>query len=234
MGADTPKIERERKNKNNRIQANYVQGFQGQQQYAPPQQYSQQPPQYGAPPVQGGGSEKMGFDQTFQVERPKYNDLWAAILFILTFGGFVAVSGLAIHGYASQGSGAIYDSNNTVSLNSNTIILLWVWKRYQEEGYADEIQCIRSLCCVRNFCRILLDHSSFHEAVRSLRTSSPLLLMSAGPSGLQVSCKLSSASVRLSSTLFVTGTAPQLSTPFSLSSTSYASSPGSRESPSRF
>ncbi|CZR62558.1 probable protein PNS1 [Phialocephala subalpina] len=102
---------------------NRLLGFEGQQQYAPPQQYPQQPPQYGAPPVQGDGGEKMGLDQTFQVERPKYNDLWAAILFILTFGGFVAVSGLAIHGYASQGSGAIYDSNNTVSLNSNTIIL---------------------------------------------------------------------------------------------------------------
>jgi hypothetical protein len=96
------------------------------QQQAP--QYPQQPPQYGEQPNTGNG-EKMGFEQTFKVDRPKYNDIWAAVLFILTFGGFVAVSGLSIHGYAitNQGGG-IYNggATNTVSLNTNTIILLWV------------------------------------------------------------------------------------------------------------
>jgi hypothetical protein len=98
-----------------------------QQQYAPlqPQQpYPQQPPKYGGQPVQSNGNEKLGFEQTFKLEKPRYNDLWAAILFLLTFGGFVAVSGLAIHGYAAQGAGAIYDANSEVSLNSNTVILL--------------------------------------------------------------------------------------------------------------
>ncbi|KAI1171606.1 duf580 domain-containing protein [Nemania sp. FL0916] len=85
----------------------------GQQQ----QQYEEPPPQY---------TEKPMFDQAFKVERPKYNDLWAGILFLLVCAGFVAVSGLAIHGYTSQkntfGDG-IYDSNSRAGLNTNTIVL---------------------------------------------------------------------------------------------------------------
>jgi hypothetical protein len=46
--------------------------------------YGQQPPQYGAPPQQYAPqdqyAEKPMFDQAFKVEKPKYNDLWAAIL----------------------------------------------------------------------------------------------------------------------------------------------------------
>lgn len=71
---------------------------QSQQQYGGPQQYGQQ--QYDAPAPQY--SEKPMFDQAFKLERPKYNDLWAAILFILVCIGFVAVSGLAIHGYGNS------------------------------------------------------------------------------------------------------------------------------------
>ena len=69
----------------------------------------------------------MGFDQTFTIDRPKYNDIWAAVLFILTFLGFIAVSVLSIRGYATTNQGGgIYNggSANSVSLNSNTIILL--------------------------------------------------------------------------------------------------------------
>ncbi|RWA11217.1 hypothetical protein EKO27_g3917 [Xylaria grammica] len=90
---------------------------QQQQQYGEQQQYGAPPPQY---------SEKPMFDQAFKVERPKYNDLWAAILFLLVCIGFVAVSGLAIHGYASEkgtfGNG-IYDSSSRAGLNTNTIVL---------------------------------------------------------------------------------------------------------------
>ncbi|KAI1305050.1 duf580 domain-containing protein [Xylaria venustula] len=90
--------------------------------YGLQQQYGQQ--QYGAPATPY--SEKPMFDQAFKLERPKYNDLWAAILFVLVCAGFVAVSGLAIHGYASDkdtfGDG-IYDSSSRVGLNTNTIIL---------------------------------------------------------------------------------------------------------------
>jgi hypothetical protein len=99
------------------------------QQAPPPQQYSQQPPHYGKQPETGNG-EKIGFDQTFTIDRPKYNDIWAAVLFILTCSGFIAVSVLSIRGYATtnQGSG-IYNgsSANSVALNSNTIILLSVF-----------------------------------------------------------------------------------------------------------
>ncbi|KAI8949163.1 duf580 domain-containing protein [Xylaria longipes] len=96
---------------------------------ANPYGYSQQPQQQqqqygGAPPPQY--SEKPMFDQAFKLERPKYNDLWAGILFLLVCAGFVAVSGLAIHGYASEkgtyGNG-IYDSNSRAGLNTNTIVL---------------------------------------------------------------------------------------------------------------
>jgi hypothetical protein len=107
-----------------------------QQQGPPPQQYPQQPPHYGKQPDTGNG-EKMGFDQTFTIDRPKYNDVWAAVLFILTFCGFIAVSVLSIRGYATtnQGSG-IYNggSANSVALNSNTIILLSVFARRTGDG----------------------------------------------------------------------------------------------------
>lgn len=79
--------------------------------------YSQPPPQYGnnyAPPqgppppqhpqqqngyAQMNYAEKPTFDQAFKVERPKYNDLWAGLLLIAVFCGYVAVSGLSIRGY---------------------------------------------------------------------------------------------------------------------------------------
>lgn len=79
--------------------------------------YSQQPPQYGnnygppqGPPppqqaqqqngyAQANYSEKPTFDQAFKIERPKYNDLWAGLLFIAVFLGYAAVSGISIRGY---------------------------------------------------------------------------------------------------------------------------------------
>lgn len=77
--------------------------------------YSQQPPQYnnyapppgppmnGNPMAYGNGQqsygEKQSFDQTFAIQKPKYNDWWAGLLFIAVFLGFTAVSGIAIQGY---------------------------------------------------------------------------------------------------------------------------------------
>ena len=83
---------------------------QGQPEYAPQQQ---QPPQYQpyAPPPgppdgrqeYGGsgyaGGEKQSFDQAFKIPKPKYNDLWAGLLFIAVFLGYAATSGIAIQGY---------------------------------------------------------------------------------------------------------------------------------------
>jgi hypothetical protein len=70
----------------------------------------------------------MEFDQQFQVQGPKYNDLWAALLFIATFLGFAAVSGLTIYGYSStkgsQGKGIYNGDTIGRALNTNTIILL--------------------------------------------------------------------------------------------------------------
>ncbi|KKK12139.1 hypothetical protein AOCH_000696 [Aspergillus ochraceoroseus] len=67
-----------------------------------------------------------GFDDAFKVEQPKFHDLWAGLLFIAVFLGYVAVSGVAIHRYAKyygfNGSG-IYDSSNTFSLDTNTLVL---------------------------------------------------------------------------------------------------------------
>ena len=87
-------------------QPNYAmqqpQGMNGQQYGAPPapppdQQYNQPPPNYGQ--KYGNGGEKPTFDQAFKIERPRWNDLWAGILFLLVCAGFVAISGLSIQGY---------------------------------------------------------------------------------------------------------------------------------------
>ncbi|OAQ69949.1 protein PNS1 [Pochonia chlamydosporia 170] len=101
---------------------------QNQNGYQPePQQ--QHPDQYGAPPPYSynppkGNDPNYSFDQAFKVAKPKWNDLWAGILLILVFLGFIAVSVISIRGYVtgSQGNG-IYGGNNTFSLNNNTIIL---------------------------------------------------------------------------------------------------------------
>ncbi|KAL3428450.1 hypothetical protein PVAG01_01959 [Phlyctema vagabunda] len=113
---------------------------QQQQPYYPPpqghpQQYQGGPPDQsqGYPPAPQYGAhqpnyspEKQDFTQTFQVDRPKYNDLWAAILFLAVFAGFTAVSGITLYGYSAtkgQQGGGIYNSTQDVGLNTNTIIL---------------------------------------------------------------------------------------------------------------
>lgn len=66
--------------------------------------YGQPPPQYQnyvpppGPPVNGHG-EKVDFDQAFAIQKPKYNDWWAGLLFIAVCLGYIAVSGIAINGY---------------------------------------------------------------------------------------------------------------------------------------
>ncbi|TGZ82543.1 DUF580-domain-containing protein [Ascodesmis nigricans] len=66
------------------------------------------------------------FDEKFAIPNPKWNDLWAAILFLVTFGGLVVVSGLSIRGYSAtkgtNGNG-IYNNKNDFGLSTNTIIL---------------------------------------------------------------------------------------------------------------
>ena len=101
-----------------------------QQPYGQPQ-YGQPPygqPPYGqpSPPQNNGYDDKQTFEQAFKVEKPKYNDIWAGILFLLFFFGFAAVSGLSLQGYATDKSsrgGGIYGAAQGVGLNSNTVIL---------------------------------------------------------------------------------------------------------------
>lgn len=92
--------------------------MQQQQQYPPPPEYPQYPPPqnggYAGVPPQGqqqqfqyGGDQKVPFEQAFKIERPKYNDVWAGILFLLFMAGFTVVSGIALHGYGKQPSSGI-------------------------------------------------------------------------------------------------------------------------------
>lgn len=77
-------------------------------------------------PIKMENNEKATFEQSFKVARPKFNDLWAGILFLIFFGGFVAVSGISIQGYATTkgfNGGGIYDSHNDFGLDTNTIVL---------------------------------------------------------------------------------------------------------------
>ncbi|OAL39219.1 hypothetical protein AYO20_01537 [Fonsecaea nubica] len=103
------------------------------QHYPPPQQpYQPQEPKYGvAPPTYGDNfippqDDKQTFQQTFKIPKPKFHDVWAGLLLIATFCGFVAVSGLTLYRYSKYQSfngGGIYGSSNDFSLDTNTIVL---------------------------------------------------------------------------------------------------------------
>ncbi|KAL2863669.1 plasma-membrane choline transporter-domain-containing protein [Aspergillus lucknowensis] len=81
-------------------------------------------PPYEPPPTYN--QAVYGFDDAFKVEKPKFHDLWAGLLLIAVFLGYVAVSGVAIYRYSKykgfNGTG-IYDSSNSVSLDTNTLVL---------------------------------------------------------------------------------------------------------------
>ena len=51
-----------------------------QQQPYPNQPPNMPPPNNGAPNGGGYGDEKVTFDQSFKIQKPKWNDLWAGIL----------------------------------------------------------------------------------------------------------------------------------------------------------
>ncbi|TKA77087.1 hypothetical protein B0A55_03574 [Friedmanniomyces simplex] len=94
-------------------------GGQQQQQFGGQQQQQQQ---YGGPQY----DTKPTFEQAFKVEKPKWNDWWAGLLFLAVFAGFVAVSGISLQGYAATkgfNGGGIYGSSNDFGLNTNTIVL---------------------------------------------------------------------------------------------------------------
>ncbi|KAM0252546.1 hypothetical protein ACHAQJ_007678 [Trichoderma viride] len=105
----------------------YNPAYNGNQQQQPANDYQDHP--YGPPPPYSFNppqvhDEKYSFNDAFKLEKPKYNDWWAGLLFLVAFAGFVAISGLSIHGYTKGFDGhGIYDDINGFSLNSNTIIL---------------------------------------------------------------------------------------------------------------
>ena len=115
---------------------NYQQPPQNYEQssYAPPQQqpayndqqkYQQNPPTYGDN-FNAPMDDKQTYEQTFKIQKPKWNDLWAGILLIAVFLGFVAISGTTLYRYSKyQGfnGGGIYNAGNDFSLNTNTIVL---------------------------------------------------------------------------------------------------------------
>jgi hypothetical protein len=78
-----------------------------QQNYQEPYQngqgYSQPPPNYGQNfnprPDMNGYDNKPTFEQAFKIDKPKWNDWWAGLLFLAVFAGYVAVSGIALQGY---------------------------------------------------------------------------------------------------------------------------------------
>ncbi|KIX96302.1 uncharacterized protein Z520_08080 [Fonsecaea multimorphosa CBS 102226] len=117
---------------------------QNYQQYPPPTTAPQQPyytpqppqqpqePKYSvAPPTYGDNfvapqDDKQTFQETFKIQKPKFHDLWAGLLLIATFCGFVAVSGLTLYRYSKYHSfngGGIYGASNNFSLDTNTIVL---------------------------------------------------------------------------------------------------------------
>ncbi|KAF2864369.1 DUF580-domain-containing protein [Piedraia hortae CBS 480.64] len=100
---------------------------------APPQQQGQQwgGPQHMPPPPTyqqnfGKWDQKPSFEQAFKVEKPKWNDLWAGILFLLVCAGFIAVAAITLRSYATNkgfNGGGIYDGRNTFGLDTNTLVL---------------------------------------------------------------------------------------------------------------
>jgi len=104
-----------------------------------PQQFNSnqfvQPNEYGHEPDNNMyNDEKQGlpnpqgqtFDEAFQVEKPKWNDIPFTIFFLAVVCGFIAIAAITLRGYSNtysqQGSG-IYNSTSSFTLNTNTVIL---------------------------------------------------------------------------------------------------------------
>lgn len=100
-------------------QQQYNNGPNGYNNGGPPQQhdYSNNP----SMPIDG----KQDFTQAFAVQKPRYNDLWAGIAFLLVFLGFVAVSVYSLEGFGKAQSGRAargsFGNNAIFGLNRNVI-----------------------------------------------------------------------------------------------------------------
>lgn len=100
-------------------QPNYQQNYQ-QNNQQPNYDYENQDAYSGKP--EGGQT----FEEAFKVAKPKFNDWPFAVFFILVVAGFVAVGGIVLNAlretFDFQGT-SIYNSGNSFSMNTNTIIL---------------------------------------------------------------------------------------------------------------
>lgn len=84
--------------------------------------HEQPPPVYiPSTPIKPEKSDKLSFKEAFLIEKPKWNDIWASVLFSLVSIGFLIVSGFAFSGYKHDKHDA---KSDTISLNSNIIIIL--------------------------------------------------------------------------------------------------------------
>ncbi|KAI5966139.1 PNS1 [Candida pseudojiufengensis] len=81
---------------------------------------SSNPNNYEKPP------QSQDFDQSFKIDKPRFNDWYFTIFFILVLAGFIAIAGIVLNAlratYSDQGSG-IYGSSDSFTMNRNTVIL---------------------------------------------------------------------------------------------------------------
>jgi hypothetical protein len=59
------------------------------------------PPSY-PPPQSDPKGPPPSYDEVFAIQKPKWNDLWAGLLFLATCAGFVVVSAISIQGYGES------------------------------------------------------------------------------------------------------------------------------------
>jgi len=57
------------------------------------------PPSQYPPPQSDPKGPPPSYDEVFAIPKPKWNDVWAGLLFLATCAGFVVVSGISIQGY---------------------------------------------------------------------------------------------------------------------------------------
>lgn len=83
-------------------------GYNPPQVPAPQGSYGGQEPPPPVPPhpapnytVTAQNAQGPAFEEKFKVDRPKYNDVWAAVLFLIDILGFGAVAGISIQGIAA-------------------------------------------------------------------------------------------------------------------------------------
>lgn len=94
------------------------------------QPYTQQDPEKGGNGYYQDDTYKPqpsdSFEESFKIEKPRFNDVPFTLLFLATCAGFITVAVITIKSYSASHSfqgGSIYGGYNDFSLNTNTIIL---------------------------------------------------------------------------------------------------------------